>query len=329
MHMMKKWLGSPSDRRKDRRKVAIAAAAAFLLFVTSAQAGVVDFVLDPQLSSLSRNGSTVDLHNFGGPVNTPYTSQTDLSGGGATGLNSFFSGDLYVDIQPGSIKPLIGYQSALGSATAPTGPLREGAFIPNMPISNAQPSGPPNPAFGGAPADYGDYGIRVAAIGAFARQWDINIGPTPLLGAAGPMPLVAPNTYAVATQIWGYNQGYQALSSGLGGAVSHLSTVFSGAPFPIPLSGTFDASLGGSPVYTPGSGVATWDGTTLTINVNGKVTYNIQGSNGSADQIADSQVLVGTLVYHPAVPEPSSLLMLGCGIVGLASYAWRNRKRQG
>src|SRR5690349_18785950 len=120
MHMIKKWCGSPCDRRKDRRKVAIAACAALLLFATTAQAGIVNLNLDSSVSSLSYAGSTVDLHNFGGPVNTPYTAQTDLSGGGANGLLSYFSGNMYMDngASAGSpyIQPLAtgaGYQNAL------------------------------------------------------------------------------------------------------------------------------------------------------------------------------------------------------------------------
>jgi hypothetical protein len=157
-------------------------------------------------------------------------------------------------------------------------------------------------------------------VGAFARVWDLSIGPTPAY-ANGAMPLVATNTYAVAPQIWGNLGGYQDLVSALGGAHTTLGTGFGGGPFPIPLSGTFDAS-GSSPTYTPGNGIATWDGVTLTINVDGILKYNIQNS----PKITDTRHLAGVLVYHPVVPEPSSLLMAGCGVVGLLSCAWRSRK---
>jgi hypothetical protein len=103
------------------------------------------------------------------------------------------------------------------------------------------------------------------------------------------------------------------------------------------LSGTFDArnvtlaGNGGNPTYAPGNGVATWDGVTLTINVSGTVKYTIDDGNTPTvftDDIDDTRVLAGTLVYHPFVPEPSSVLLLGCGAVGLLGYGWRARKRR-
>jgi hypothetical protein len=33
-------------------------------------------------------------------------------------------------------------------------------------------------------------------------------------------------------------------------------------------------------------------------------------------------------VAHPKVPEPTSLMLFGFGVVGLLSYAWRARKRR-
>src|ERR1044071_5072208 len=72
-----------------------------------------------------------------------------------------------------------------------------GAFIPNMNPSDTSespqgsPSGSyPNPNFGGAPADYGNYGITVSAVGAFARVWDLSIGPSSNYAPNGAQPMV-------------------------------------------------------------------------------------------------------------------------------------------
>jgi hypothetical protein len=34
----------------------------------------------------------------------------------------------------------------------------------------------------------------------------------------------------------------------------------------------------------------------------------------------------GVIVANPKVPEPSSMVLLGFGVVGLLTYAWRKRR---
>lgn len=350
MHRVKKWCGSPCDRRKDRGKVAIAAVAALCIFATAtARASVVDLELVEDLSSLSYAGSSVFIPAvYGVGASLPYTAGTNFAGNGASGLLAHFKGHMYMShsggtgpsIDPMSQAPGFGahYQDATGSGAPP---WAMGSYIPGV-IGTTPTTGGPIPGYPVTPAfEPGNYGISVPAIGAHVRQYNLSIGPTPLLGADGPMPLVGTagptGFYAMATQIWGMLSGYQALVSGLGGSFDDLSTVFSGAPFPVPLSGDFDARVvtlvanAGSPVYTPGAGVASWDGATLTIPVSGSVRYTIDDGDTPldfSDDIDDTRVLSGMLVYHPYVPEPSSMILAGCGVVGLLGAAWRSRKRR-
>ena len=343
MHMMKKWCGSPRDRRFDRGKVAMAAVAALLLFATTAQAGVVDMLLDEDLSSLSLAGSTVDLSVAlgAGPPGTvvaPYTASTNFAGNGASGLVAHYKGHMYVDLDSlATITTLstgAGYQLASGSAPVT---WAQGAYIPsfnpNDPTESpaGSPSGSyPNPDYGGAPADEGNYGVTVSAVGAFARIWDLTIGPSSNFAPNGAQPMAAgpPGvyTFALAPLIWEFESGYQGLVSGLGNDLTDLgNAVAPTVGFPMPLGGTLDTT-GLGPAFTPNASFGVWDENTLTLTltIDGTVKYFIDEDA----VIIGSQHLAGTLVYHPYVPEPSSMVLAGCGVVGLMSLALRTRKRR-
>jgi hypothetical protein len=342
MHMIKKWFGSPRGRRIDRGKVAMAAAAALLLLATSASAGIVDMGLDEAASSLSYAGSTVDL-SFAlkgappGTVVVPYTASTNFAGNGANGLVAHYAGHMYVDLDNlGTIQMQdngAGYQRATGSAPVT---WARGAYIPNFNPSDTSespqgsPSGSyPNPNFGGAPVDLGNYGITVSAVGAFARVWDLSISPSADQAPNGPQPMVqgpaGVYTFALAPLIWEMASGYQGLVSGLGNDLTALGNALgAGIGFPIPLGGDLD-STGLGPAFTPNGSTGVWDSNTqtLTLNVNGSVRYTLD----SGAKIYDKRVVSGTLVYHPT-PEPSTMILAGCGVAGLLGLAVRSRKHR-
>jgi hypothetical protein len=343
MHL-KKWCGTPRDRRIDRRKVAIAAFAALFLFAAlPAQAGITDFEVDEALSSLVLSG-TVDLSDvFGQPLGTtvvPYTPQAiDFNPANtvspALGDTSHYTGHAYFDVPAGLSGVLsmpdngAGYIIATGSGVGAGG-------APPTPGTHYQAGGwiPEGDGYGGVkqppgPYSLGQYGITVSAVGAFVSIWDLNLSPSAFWGGALGNPTnssaISSGVFPVGGMMMGTAKGYQALTSGLGDSFTDLSDAAAGNYFPVPLGGDLDISTG-SPAYTPNATIGTWDGTTLTINVNGSVTYLISDGQDGDPLIPTTQTWDGTLVFHKVIPEPSSMLLLGFGAVGLLGYVWRKRR---
>jgi hypothetical protein len=295
MRLMKMG-GAPRDRRLDRRKVAIAAAAALFLSAASARANVVDFVLDQSLSSMKQ---TIKLI---GPVFAPFGGSVSSLPQSANADQTSLFGHIYVDLQPNSIQFLPGsYITFVGKGS--------GNYAPLDPVIHDPPGPPP---VGIQPnSDFG-YSFPFAPLNLTATlynlRWDFTAPPQsglPMGVPSTPIGLAGQN-FDMSGQAMSYTDGRQAYVSGLGNDTSGV------IGFP---------SLYG----TGGSDVGTWDGTTLTIPMHSKIQFNVTTSNGGIDE---QVLIVGQLVATPFVPEPSSMTLLGFGVVGLLSYAWRARKRK-
>jgi len=324
---------TPCDRRLDRRKVAIAAAAAVLLFATSAQALVTELQVVTASSSLgfveriTSGSATFVFHRPG----TGFVSGDPLLAPGLA-LGPAYSylassttawGVAYADVptvaQIGDfvtpIQMLAGSRINYNNGTDNEG-FGPGVYLPFRNSQNVLQVPP-----GGIPTQ-SQFGMviseRTAGPGfGFARIFDLyhDFGSVDLTGGAGltnggPALVSAGGTNYVAAPSGIYGQALMAQDGWedvFGPVVDQIELETAGpssSPFPSPFVGN----------------TATWDGTFLTIPMNFHLNFVSDGLTYDIDTF-------GQLVLQ-SVPEPSTLLMTGFGVVGLLSYAWRTRKRR-
>jgi hypothetical protein len=208
-------------------------------------------------------------------------------------------GHIYVDLNPGTIK--LTNLSSISWATT-------GNYAPYDPVYT-DPVGPP--PVGTTP---GNYGLAMPGILLSAVQHGLEAnfgGPLPI----NDIPLVG-NNFALGGTSLAFTQGRQAFVTALGNDTGDV------IGNPLFASGTYNDNTS---TYTPGAGVGTWNGTTLTIPINSKLTFRVTSDYGGIDE---DVMFTGQIVAVPFVPEPSTVTLLGFGVVGLLSYAWRARKRK-
>ncbi len=305
---------APRNRRSAGKAVAIAAtAAAILLVTTPAHAVLVTLTIDPVLSSL---GITLEMFDVGTPSDVLKLDDVSVASGygepDPSNVGRPF-GTIEMDWDPDvSIQFLTSssisyldafdyypYRDAIGDVVAPS-----------------DPNGIAAPAQFGFEQYYSpDGGANFASGAGFANIHGLSqTFGSPATGVVdGGSPLVFVGGIGGDEYV-----GADVALSAVGGTLDWFGTVTDSSDL-----STF--APGGNPLPTVFAGnTVTFDGTTLEIPIdfvlnfiNGTTNYTLT-TFGSA---------TGTIIAH-VIPEPSSIVMLGFGVVGLVGCCLRARKRR-
>lgn len=316
---------TPRDRRIDRRKVAVAAAVAMLFFATNARANTVEFHIVPSLSSLGfveritdAKAGTFVFHRSG----TTFTAgDPALAKGKAlnAGTHGYLAsstnawGVLYANINTGSSIQFLPGGSINYLPNTDNQGFGPGRLLPFR-DGNGNLIAPP----GGNPFHhFAQFGFEISHQFAgpgfgFANIFDLRhqfgTVATGSIDGGPALPFAGGTSYVASNPTINGLMAYDGWEDVYGPVVDQIELNQAGpssTPFPSPFAGN----------------VATWDGsTTLTIPVNFHLNFVDGGLTYDIDTF-------GVIVAVKA-PEPSSMLLLGFGVVGLLSYAWRSRKRR-
>jgi hypothetical protein len=310
--------------------VAIVAAAALVLLATVPAYGSTAFSID-STKSFMKIGELIDASAaFALPPGTvvystapqfpdpdgagPITGSdvTPLYGGFNVGITGTVAGGGTITPEGGSINWAINNTPGVGGIP--------GLYVPNdpYPIPGGDPPFPPvgvepDSNYGMlslTPAGFPDLVLRQVYTGLMAT-W---LGPTRPMAAGGAFPLVPGLPLGGDGLIGTY--GRLAYTSFLGADSGDVV----GDPLALLATGGF---LGGTLAVGGGPG-----GLTITIPIESSFTVTLDADPGPGVTPVPVSFLATGVIVAVAVPEPSTIALLGCGVVGLVACGLRLRKRK-
>jgi hypothetical protein len=359
MRLLKTGGSTPCDRRLDRRKVALAAVIAALFLAATAPRVIADtYVINHALSSIKLNVTLVDWPTGNLIGTTPLAFSPSNSFGDGQQLldtpdhksdSAFVSGTINATVGGGMLTLNSG-SSIVPDTTGVYFPSHTGTSDP--PTTAVPPAIQPGWPVNGPPVP-GNFGlISFAILGATVAMFNdmtIDFG-TPAqgtyygLGAAtpfgtGPIPMFAAGNVPSAMTLSG--PGNTGSFSVVGQTASYGATTVTAFQNINALDNNTASAAGITnnlgvsdmvplvpqwlPNATAGSLTA---GGVLTIPFNSTTGLIIDDNGGPGPFLFEVISYTGSIVANLVVPEPSSMTLLGLGVVGLLSTAWRARKRK-
>jgi len=292
LHLAVASFGMPM--RLDYRKPLAAVIATFLVFATNAQAEIVEFKVVQSLSKLTQTMRLSGWVFGGGSTMSPQFAGSDVTS---------YVGGMFVDIQDNTIQLMPG-ASITAAIGAPGAGGVPGLFAPFDPVvappSLTTPGLNPNSNYGWAAG-----GIAGQKLVQYGVQID-NGAPASGLPST-PMQRAGIN----------FNLSGQGMSFATGREAS-TSTLLPEDNVTRSLAGETFLRFG-----TDRSDIGTWDGVTLTLPVHSVYSFLVTNEHTG---VTRSAYITGQLVLVP-VPEPSSVSLAAIGLIGLAAWGWRRRKR--
>jgi hypothetical protein len=315
MRMSNKSRVASCGRRLSRTKGAtIAAIAAIFLFAAQAQAGLVNLAIDPGLSTL---GFMQEAYELADPSLHLRLVDNDAA------TSAFYYGGL--DPDPSNVTYAWGHIQMLWTPGAfisflPGHRVNFGKVFPYFPYLNKDASVAENSNVVGPPGGTGVGGVA-GKMAQFGFQMDLSLDGgttwTPEVGVGNLYDLVGEfGTASTTATDGGPPLGFAGGTTYIGG---DNAVVTYGGYEDLFGALTGHTDVNGIPAIFAGN-LVTFDGTTLTI----PMTFHLEFDSDGTHYIIDT---FGAIVAH-AVPEPSSIFMFGCGIVGLVSCLIRARTRR-